>query len=553
MLLLSIGSDIKYGVLDILRGIGMAIVNIIFSTVDTLYNVAQKINGLNFINMLENIDNSPFTKIFNAFFILAFVLLLLFAIWKITFRILDADNNETPLFEIVKEIFKCGFLIFSVYLIFNTSIDIGINLSNAIYDSFNNSESTIGDKMKSSYLSINESCYAVEDGESIDSDNVNEIKDYLEGYSSVESVSTMEDYEELIRNGTITASDVSDSGAFSYRCTIYKPGIWNDSEDYAFSYNFLFGIVIGIIFLFAISFAVLMLGKRQLELAFLMMISPLVIATSIGRKEQRSALYQQLTSLVLQAGAMMLLIGLTSIMFNAIQNSVDINNLNYFTKTVAQSVLYLGCAMMLMTGCTSLNRFIGDNVSANSGKDMMLAMGGLIGGINAAGHLGVGAVGAAKNTLVGGFKAGKGLAQLAKGGFQTAKGMYHGVASASEKTHSGISNRMNKAMEKNLANISRGGMMQQSANPFVRAYGRILESQGESKVKDLASKWNFGEDRYNSDYIKGGINLAQAGINNIKEGLGEAFNSIRNIGNPHSSRYRTRSKIRNYGRESDSV
>ena len=553
MLILSISSDIKYGVLDILRGIGMAIVNTIFSTIDTLYNVAQKINSLNFIKMLENIDNSPFTKIFNAFFILSFVLLLLFAVWKITFRILDADTNDTPLFEIVKEIFKCGFLIFSVYLIFNTSINLGINLSNAVYNSFNNSESTIGDKMKSAYLNINESCYVISGGESTDKDNVKEVKEYLEGYSNVGSASTMEDFEELIRNGTITASDVSDSGAFSYRCTIYKPGIWNDSEDYAFSYNFLFGIVIGVIFLFAIGFAVLMLGRRQLELAFLMMISPLVIATSIGRKEQRSALYQQLASLILQAGAMMLLIGLTAVMFNAIQNSSDINNLNYFTKTVAQSVLYLGCAMMLMTGCTSLNRFIGDNVSANSGRDMMLAMGGLAGGISAAGHLGIGAIGAAKNTAVGGIKAGKGIGQLAKGGFKAAKGLYHGVASVGEKTHAGISSRMNKAMGKGVAEMARGAMMQQSSNPIARAYGRMLESHGEEKMKDIASKWNFADDKYNNEYIKSGVSLAQEGINNIKEGFGGAFNSIKNIGNPHSARYRSRPNIRNYGSESDSI
>lgn len=65
--LLNLSSDIKYGVLDILRGIAMSIIDIIFSTIDTLYNVAQKINSLNFIQMLENIENSPFTKIFNAF------------------------------------------------------------------------------------------------------------------------------------------------------------------------------------------------------------------------------------------------------------------------------------------------------------------------------------------------------------------------------------------------------------------------------------------------------------------------------------------------------
>ena len=296
---LSIASDIKYGVLDILRGLGMGIVNIIFSTIDTLYEVAQKINSLNFIQMLENIENSPFTKIFNAFFILSFTVLLLFSIWKVSFRILDADSNEQPLFELVKEIVKCGFLIFCVYLIFNTGINIGINLSNAIYNNFNSSESTIGDKMKIAYLTINESCYAVENGDKVDKENVEELKEKLNGYSDTSSVSTMADFEKLVRNNTITATDVSDSGSFSYRCSIYKPGIWNDGEDYAFSYNFLFGIVIGAIFLFSIGFAVLMLGRRQLELAFLMVISPLVIATSVGRKGQRSALYQQIASLVL--------------------------------------------------------------------------------------------------------------------------------------------------------------------------------------------------------------------------------------------------------------
>lgn len=552
MLLLSIGSDIKYGVLDILRGLGMAIINIIFSTIDTLYDVAQKINSLNFIQMLENIENSPFTKIFNAFFILSFVVLLLFSVWKITFRILDADNNDTPLFEMVKEIVKCGFLIFSVYLIFNTSISLGINLSNSIYNSFNSSESTIGDKMKSAYMTINESCYVISGGESTDADNVTELKDYLNGYANVSSATTMEDFENLIRNDTITASDISDSGAFSYRCTIYKPGIWNDGEDYAFSYNFLFGIVIGIIFLFSIGFAVLMLGRRQLELAFLMTISPLVIATSVGRKEQRSALYQQLASLVLQAGAMMLLIGLTAVMFNAIQNSADINSLGYFTKTVAQSILYLGCAMLLMTGCTSLNRFIGDNVSANSGRDMMLAMGGLFGGIRTVGAVGTGLLSAAKSTVVGATKTGKGIGQLAKGGIQTAKGMYHGVASVNDKTHSGISKRMNNAMGKGVANLARGQMMQQSSNPISRAYGRMLSSHGENQVKNVASKWNFADDKYNSDYIKGGVSLAQQGINNIKEGFGGAFDSIKNIGNPRSAGYRSRPNIRKYT-DSDSI
>lgn len=550
---LSIASDIKYSVLDILRGLGMGIINIVFKTIDILYDVAHSINSLNFIEMLKNVDNSPFTKIFNAFFILAFALLFLFAVWKLTFRILDADSNEQPLFELVKEIVKCGFLIFSVYLIFSTTINLGINLSNAIYNNFNISNSTIGDKMKTSYLSINEACYKVSGGDKVDAKNVKDLKDKLNGYSNTSSANTMADFEKLIRNDTITASNVSDSGAFSFRCNIYKPGIWNDSEDYAFNYNFLFGIIIGAIFLFAVGFSVLMLGKRQLELAFLMVISPLVIATSVGRKEQRSALYQQLASLVLQAGAIMLLIGLTSIMFNAIQNSADINKLNYFTKVVAQSVLYLGCAMMLMTGCTSLNRFIGENVSANSGRDMMMAMRGLGGGLATATGLGIGAVGATAGVAKGGFKIGKGIGQLAKGGVQTTKGMYHGIASVNPKMNSSVSKKMNDKVGKGLAQMMKGSDLQQSGNPIARAYGRVLESRGEGNVKDAASKWDFSNDRYNVDYVRGGVSLARDGINNIKSGFGGAFDSIKNIGNPHSSRYHTRPKITDYGNESDRI
>ena len=550
---LSIASDIKYSVLDILRGLGMGIINIVFKTIDVLYDVAHSINSLNFIEMLKNVDNSPFTKIFNAFFILAFALLFLFAVWKLTFRILDADSNEQPLFELVKEIVKCGFLIFSVYLIFSTTINLGINLSNAIYNNFNISNSTIGDKMKTSYLSINEACYKVSGGDKVDAKNVKDLKDKLDGYSNTSSANTMADFEKLIRNDTITASNVSDSGAFSFRCNIYKPGIWNDSEDYAFNYNFLFGIIIGAIFLFAVGFSVLMLGKRQLELAFLMVISPLVIATSVGRKEQRSALYQQLASLVLQAGAIMLLIGLTSIMFNAIQNSADINKLNYFTKVVAQSVLYLGCAMMLMIGCTSLNRFIGENVSANSGRDMMMAMRGLGGGLATATGLEIGAVGATAGVAKGGFKIGKGIGQLAKGGVQTTKGMYHGIASVNPKMNSSVSKKMNDKVGKGLAQMMKGSDLQQSGNPIARAYGRVLESRGEGNVKDATSKWDFSNDRYNVDYVRGGVSLARDGINNIKSGFGGAFDSIKNIGNPHSSRYHTRPKITDYGNESDRI
>ncbi len=553
MLILSIAGDIKFGVLDILRGIGIGIINIIFNTIDTLYNVAKTINSINFIRILEEIENSPFTKIFNAFFILSFVILLLFSIWKITFKIFDADSNDQPIYELVKEIAKCVVLIFCTYLIFNSTINIGIDLSNAIYNNFNDKTSTIGDKMKTAYLNINESCYKVSGGENIDSKNVQDLKKSLEKYSNVEGVETMEDFEELIRNNKLTATNITDSGSFSYRCTIYKQGIWNDSEDYAFSYNFLFGIIIGAIFLFSIGFAVLMLGKRQLELAFLMAISPIVFATSIGRKEQRSALYQQLASLVLQAGALMLLIGLTSVLFNAIQNSSVINNLSYFTKVVTQSILYLGCAMMLLTGSTTLNRFIGENVSANSGRDAMMAIKGVFGGMATAGAASVGAVKAAVNTPRGVVQAGRGIAQIAGGVKQTAKGAYNSLSKVVPNLGSNISSHLSKKVEKGNEYKTRGEELSQNSNPITRMYGKRLESKGQSMINDAQSQWNFETGTYSKDYMREGIEKAKIGGATVGIGISNISNAIRNIPNPNAIVYRKIPKIKSIAKESESI
>ncbi len=481
---LSITDDVKFAVLDLLRDIGMGIVDIIFSTIDTLYEVGNTINSLNLITMLQEIDNSPFTKIFNAFFILGFAILFLFSVWKITFRIIDADSNEQPIAELIKEIIKCGFLIFSVVLIFNTTINIGINLSSAIYNNFNTKDSSIGDKMESTYLTINEQCYIKSGNEKEDKKNVNELKDYLSSYANLKDVETTKDFESKIRNGVITSDDIVDSGAFSYRCDT------NDKEEYIFEYNFLFGIIIGIIFLVAIGFAILSLGKRQLELAFLMVISPIVFASSVGRKEQRSALYQQLASLVLQAGAIMLLIGLTSITFNAIQNSEVINNMDYFSKTVTQSILVLGCATLLMMGCNSINRFVGDNVAANNGRDMMMAMNGIgsfAGGL-AGGTIGgvVGAGRAARGTF--------GLGQLAVSGMANRqnKMMNQNPDKFKAKTH--------EKAGKGINNILKGEAMKTSKNPMAKGIGAIYSGIGKSQYNSSSKKWDFAKDEVNKEY-----------------------------------------------------
>lgn len=553
MMIAGIISDIRFGIFDVLRGLGMSIVNTIYNTIDTLYEVAEKINSINFIDLLKDMDGSIFVKVFNAFFILAFTVLFLFSVWKITFKILDADSQETPLFEIIKEIVKCGVLIFFTYLLFNTSTTIGVKFSEMVYDNFTTEKSSIGDKMKTAYLTANEACFAESAGENKDESNVKGLKEQLEGYANISDAVTMEDFEKLVRNGTLDATIISDSGSFSYRCEIYKKGFFNDSEDYAFNYNFLFGIVIGVIFLVAIAFAVIQLGRRQFEIVFLMIIAPLVFATSVCRKEQRSALYQQLASLVLQAAAMMLLIGLTSIMFSAIQNSEVINDMSYFMRIVAQSILYIGCATLLLTGSTSLNRFIGENVSANNGRDMFASMLGLGGSAIAAGVTAKNVAKTGKGVASNLNKSRRGVSQLAKNTTAQLKDVGVGAAAAMSPKFSGFygNHSLNKALKGDKMR-EKGNQMQNSRNRFVRAYGRTLAAKGENKIEDAKMKWDFSNNRYNPEHLKNKFEESKANINAIKSGLGGAFDDIKSFGNPNQYRYRNR-KISSIPNESESI
>lgn len=541
---LSIGNDIKFSVLDLLRNIGMGLVNIIYSTIDVLYEVAYKINSLDMIEMLKNVQNSPFTKIFNSFVILGFALLFLFAVWKVTFRIFDADEQEQPLSNLVKEICKCGFLIFLVSLIFSQSMNISINLSEAIYNNFTNG-TTVGNTMKTAYLTINEDCYYNSGNESyhkdmdkVDKENVKKLKDQLNGYASIpESVTTVEHFNNLIRNGTLTADTITDSGSFNQTCQIYKAGIWNDGEDYFFSFNWVFGIIVGAVFLFAIAFSVIMLGRRQLEIAFLMLISPIIFATSIGRKEQRSALYQQLTSLVLQAGAVLLLIGLTSIMFNAIQNSTDINNLPYVSKTVAQSVLYLGCAMMLLTGSTVLNRFIGENVSANSGRDALMSVAGALGSVGAIAMAGAGAIKGTGQTAMG-------LGKMANAGILGASGVSGG------RLHDRTVKSMARKMEKAQNKVAKGQERQANANGSFpsKVWGMMQERSGNKKMDSLNSRWDFDNEKVRSGYFKEGFNQTKAGLSNIAHSFGGYRHFPNSFGSLNSYRRRPPiSEVKNDG------
>ena len=69
----------------------------------------------------------------------------------------------------------------------------------------------------------------------------------------------------------------------------------------------------------------------------------------------------------------MLIIGLTALLMKSIQGTT------FFEKSlvkdmVIKSILYIGCGTFLLTGSQVVNRFIGGNVSANSGREQLMSM-----------------------------------------------------------------------------------------------------------------------------------------------------------------------------------
>src|SRR5574344_2859339 len=167
-----------------------------------------------------------------------------------------------------------------------------------------------------------------------------------------------------------------------------------DEKDYKYNIHWLMAIIVGGFFLYALFFSGMMLAKRQIEFLFLFVISPIIFATSIGNKQRRSAVIEQLVSLMLQGAVIMLIISLTAIVMQAVNGTTFFSD-STFKDVLIKSLMFIGCGSFLLTGSQVVNRFIGGNVSANSGREQMMAMmgaGRTMGGLATAGTLG--AVGA---------------------------------------------------------------------------------------------------------------------------------------------------------------
>lgn len=145
-----------------------------------------------------------------------------------------------------------------------------------------------------------------------------------------------------------------------------------DEKDYKYDINWIMAILCGGFFLYSLFFAGIMLGRRQIEFLFLFSIAPIVFATSVGNKQRRGAVIEQLVSLALQSAVVMLIVSLTVMVMQEIGATTFFTN--NFMNLTTKSLLYLGCATFILTGSQVINRFIGANVSAASGREQLMSL-----------------------------------------------------------------------------------------------------------------------------------------------------------------------------------
>ena len=352
--------------LDLLRTLGWSIVNFIYSLIDSLFDILKEINALDIVNSVSG--ESMFQKLHTGILAIAVTVLGLFAIWNFVKKVMEPDEGLS--FEqIIKEIIKCGILVLMSTFLFVQCSNLSIALSGYTSTAFTTNNMSIADNMLTQYIS------------------------YTDSYKSSDEFEK-EDISKYIENDKFTNKKM-----YNDKFVTDENWIMPDEEEYKYSINWIMSIIVGGFFLYALFFSGMMLARRQIEFLFLFVISPIILATSVGNKDRRGALFQQLVSLILQGAVVMLIIGLTALLMKSIQGTT------FFEKSLAKdmvikSILYIGCGTFLLTGSQVVNRFIGGNVSANSGREQLMSMmgfgnavktGAVAGGIGA---LGAGLVGA---------------------------------------------------------------------------------------------------------------------------------------------------------------
>jgi hypothetical protein len=341
--------------LDLLRTLGWGIIHFIYSLIDSLFDILKGLNAFDIINSVSGDNN--FVTFQKSVIAIAVTLLGLFAITRFAKKIIDPDESMSSE-GIVKEIIKCGILIIMSTFLFVQASTFSIKLAGFTSNIFSSGGTTLSASMETMFI------------------------DYSDGYKDSDEFKG-EDIAKNVKNGNFDGKKM-----YNDKYVTSSRWILPDEKDYKYSINWIMAIIVGGFFLYSLFFCGMMLARRQIEFLFLFVISPIVFATSIGNKERRNAVVQQLVSLMLQGAVIMLIISLTAIVMGQINETTFFSNA--FKDIVIKSIMYIGCGSFLLTGSQVVNRFIGGNVSANSGREQLMAMMGFgqaMGGIATTGGL----------------------------------------------------------------------------------------------------------------------------------------------------------------------
>ena len=328
-------------VFDLLRSLGWYIISFIYSLIDTLLEIIKKLNAFDIINSLSNYQ--AFKNFYTGVMTIAITLFALFIIWKFVNKLLEPDDENT-FKNIIIEIIKCGVLIMMSTFLFVQVSNFSIILANYTSNIFESSTNTsMADTMSTMYIS------------------------YRDSYKNSDKFNETKSIEELVKEGNFDSDEL-----YLEKYITKSRKILSDEKDYKYEVNWIMAIICGGFFLYSLFFAGIMLGRRQIEFLFLFCISPIVFATSVCNKQRRGAVIEQLVSLTLQSAVVILIVSLSVMVMQEVNNTTFFTNI--FMNLTTKTLLYLGCATFILTGSQVINRFIGTNVSAASGREQLMSL-----------------------------------------------------------------------------------------------------------------------------------------------------------------------------------
>ena len=448
--------------LDLLRRIGWAIVDFIYGLIDTIFNILKELNLYDIVDSVAN--NTMFSNFHTGIIAIAITLLALFIIWRFVMKILEPDEGLSTQ-QIVMETFKCGLLVIMSVFLFTQANSFSAKLSGYTSSIFSNNNITISDTMLGMYVN------------------------HSDGYKESDEFKN-ENIEANLKNDNFTKKRM-----YNDKYVTSSRWILPDKKEYKYDINWIMAVIVGGFFLYALFFSGMMLARRQIEFLFLFLISPIIFATSIGNKQRRSAVIEQLVSLMLQGAVVMLIISITIIVMQSINATTFFDN-STVKDMILKSLMFIGCGTFLLTGSQVINRFIGANVSANSGREQLMSLMSYGHAFSSATHIG-------GSAITGASAFGLGVATSAVGKVGGNK----------------LINKVGNAIQKFGSKINNGGT---TSNPIKSGIGNTIERFG-GKIKNSTPS-NLGKSmrRYGRD------------------NMGEAVSSIMPQRNMYRRRYRTR-------------